>query len=122
MKRYPFNKAYGVTTSGKVFSYRRGIFLKEGDNGLGYKFVQIGRGNIVYVHRIVAQTFLDAPLKGFEVNHIDKNKSNNHLDNLELVTHSQNLLHHYNTPDPQERFNRFIDSGIDVDSALYALN
>lgn len=121
MKRYPLNKAYGVTTSGKVFSYRRGIFLKEADNGIGYKFVHIGRGNIVYVHRIVAQTFLGVKDEKFEVNHIDKNKANNHVSNLEVVTHSQNLYHHYNTPSPQERFNEYVNEGIDVDVALYAL-
>jgi len=119
MKRIPINTAYGITTSGQVFSYKRGRFMKQSSHNLGYRLV-ILKGRLWYVHRLMAITFLNAS-EVFEVNHIDKDKSNNCLDNLELVTHSQNLHHHYNTLDAQDRFNLYIDEGMDLDVALYAI-
>ena len=44
-------------------------------------------------HRLVAQIFLDNPENKPHVNHKDKNRSNNHISNLEWVTISENMLH-----------------------------
>jgi hypothetical protein len=44
-----------------------------------------------YVHRIVAENFIDAIPKGMQVNHIDGNRRNNRVDNLEIVSPSENL-------------------------------
>lgn len=93
--------------------------MKQSSHNLGYRLVNL-QGRLWYVHRLMAITFLNAS-EVFEVNHIDKDKSNNCLDNLELVTHSQNLHHHYNTLDAQDRFNLYIDEGMDLDVALYAI-
>jgi hypothetical protein len=64
------------------------------DNGIGYQ--QIGlrlnrRRYNVYIHRLVWETFKGDIPNGYEINHIDHNKRNNNLDNLELVSHSTNL-------------------------------
>jgi hypothetical protein len=54
----------------------------------------------VSIHRLVAHTFLETPTNYSElvVNHIDENKLNNHVDNLEWVTHSENSLHSLKRP------------------------
>ena len=45
------------------------------------------------VHRLVAMAFIGMPPDGMEINHKNGNKSDNRLDNLEYVTHSQNVVH-----------------------------
>lgn len=45
-----------------------------------------------WVHRLVASAFVDNPNNLNEVDHIDGNPSNNHVDNLRWVTHSENML------------------------------
>lgn len=44
-----------------------------------------------YIHRLVWEAFKSEIPNGYEINHIDHNKKNNNLSNLELVTHSENL-------------------------------
>lgn len=44
-----------------------------------------------YIHRLVAEAFLDNPLSLPEVDHIDRNRANNHLGNLRWVDHKENM-------------------------------
>jgi hypothetical protein len=46
-----------------------------------------------FVHRIVYLTFKDEINKSLEINHIDGNKKNNRLENLEAITHKENIAH-----------------------------
>lgn len=63
----------------------------------GYKRVGLPLGNGKYknlaVHRLVMDTFNPTSDKNLEINHIDCNKKNNCIDNLEWVTHRQNMEH-----------------------------
>jgi hypothetical protein len=54
-----------------------------------------GKAQHFFVHRLVAMTFLNKPEQCTEVNHRDKNRCNNHVDNLEWTTHEQNITHKY---------------------------
>lgn len=70
-----------------------------------------------YVHRLVAQAFIDNPDEKPEVNHIDSNPLNNTVKNLEWVTHSENMKH-ANKYGNRARFKRPVirDDGIKYDS------
>ena len=71
--------------------YRR---LKLATNQFGYKFVRlpdINGKHTLYIHRLVYRTFVDVIPSNMEINHIDHNKSNNSISNLELVSHSENV-------------------------------
>ena len=70
--------------------------LKRVLMGMGYIVVNPvidGKNVLMYVHQIVAVAFRGEPDYGLEVNHIDGNKLNNVLSNLEYVTHKRNMEH-----------------------------
>lgn len=76
--------------------YRHGMALTPHSNLRGYRFVTLSKAKerkIAYIHRLVAETFIDNPLLKNEVNHIDGNKNNNSFENLEWVTRSENCKH-----------------------------
>lgn len=69
-------------------------------NRNGYQCVRLGDGNgnikTLYIHRLVAAAFIGAIDEGMHINHKDGNKQNNNIDNLEIVTPRDNILHsHY---------------------------
>lgn len=87
-----FNQAYSVDIYGNI--YRGNKIIKSYNNGIGYFQVKLalnGKRYNKYIHRIVWETFVGEIPKGYEINHIDHDKSNNCLYNLELVTHSENI-------------------------------
>lgn len=90
---------YCITPCGKLFSLRVNSFM----NGwviYGYRKYSItfddGNQKEMFAHRLVAMAYLDNkdPTKTF-VNHIDGDKLNNAVDNLEWVTPSENNYHAY---------------------------
>lgn len=68
------------------------------DNGNGYKLIRLckkGKKQNKYIHRLVAEAFIPNPLNYKEVNHIDNNKANNNVNNLEWCTRSYNVKYSY---------------------------
>jgi len=98
------NDLYHVSTHGRVFSFRSKYkykarpmgLLKPHVHSLGYLCQTIWRGTEGYrpykIHRLVGLTFIENPGNKPEINHIDHNKANNHVSNLEWVTHKENIV------------------------------
>lgn len=73
-----------------------GVVLSQSTMPNGYKHVclrRCGKQHGFYVHRLVANAFLPNPANLAEVNHIDENKANNCVENLEWCDRSYNLKH-----------------------------
>lgn len=106
-KEYPFNKQYLVSNQGRI----KRLSHKNDNNGIiykekiiygslhedGYIFVSLptdkpGIYKQIPKHRIVADTWLsDSKFEGAVIDHIDGNKQNNSIENLEWVTQSENV-------------------------------
>lgn len=70
------------------------------NNRTGYPMVTLfkeGKPKHYLIHRLVALAFIPNPLNKPCINHIDGNKKNHSLSNLEWVTYSENGLHAYRT-------------------------
>ena len=83
---------YEITKDGKVFNKKWGRYVKPQPNGTGYLRVHIA-GKMYFVHRLVAMIYIPNPENLPQVNHIDGNKHNNCVDNLEWVSNRDNSLH-----------------------------
>lgn len=92
-----YERLYQVSTLGRVKSLnynktKKEKILSPGNNGNGYLFVTLyknGRKNL-FVHRLVAEAFLENPDNLPEVNHKDENKTNNSVSNLEFCSRKYN--------------------------------
>lgn len=84
---------YEVSTLGEVRNKKTGRILRQSLNRKdGYLRVGLD-GKHCYVHRLVADAFYDGDHECMDVNHIDGNKYNNELPNLEWNTRKENIDH-----------------------------
>lgn len=104
LKQYEFDRRYVCDKNGQVYKIKG---MKSGktlavtinpyltrDNYVEYVLVdKFNRKKHINAHRIVAGLFLKEVPGKFYVNHKDGNRQNNHVDNLEYVTHSENIKH-----------------------------
>ncbi|QDB70522.1 HNH homing endonuclease [Enterococcus phage Entf1] len=86
---------YQVSSLGRVKSFVRypeGVILVNQVMPNGYVRVRL-RGKAKYIHRLVAEAFIPNQSNKPQVNHIDEDKENNTLSNLEWATIKDNLNH-----------------------------
>lgn len=125
-----FNGAYQVSDEGQVRNAKSGIVLcqKYAGSNIYYPIVVLCNGSKKtrgdkpkyvrrYVHRLVASAFVPNPENKPEVNHIDSNPLNNAAQNLEWVTHTENMRHAYKDGKASKRKKKVIrDDGVVYES------
>ena len=108
-----YEENYKISSAGVVYtvshlakSVHGGVHMvpakkkKETVSKIGYPVVNLwkdGKGKLQFVHRLVAEAFLDNTRNLKYVNHKDGNKTNNNVSNLEWCTCSENVQHAYDT-------------------------
>ena len=84
---------YKVSEEGVVYSIKNNVPLKPLNNGNGYLKVNLWKNGKLYnkyIHRLVAEEFIPNPSSLKYVDHIDRDKSNNHVSNLRWVSAKEN--------------------------------
>lgn len=92
--RQYYNTNYLVSDCGQVWSNNHHKILKPGTNKPGYLYVCLridGKSSPRSIHRMVAETFIGKIDKGRVVDHIDRDKKNNKIGNLRIISHSENM-------------------------------
>jgi len=89
---------YEISSGGSIRNTKTGNVLKVSTNNYGYKLVCLSNKNkkqTGYIHRLVAEAFINTTLdtRASVVNHIDGDKTNNTIQNLEWATYSDNAFH-----------------------------
>ena len=90
---------YSVNRDGQIRNDKTGKILKPFGSRGKYLGVGLGRAGYRRVHRIVAETFIPNPENKPQVNHIDGDKANNRVENLEWCTLSENQRHRFDVLD-----------------------
>lgn len=91
---------YEITENGVIRNKETKQIRKQYLNKDGYYTIGLSKGNqikTVQVHRLIAKTYLERSENATEVDHIDKNRTNNCLENLRWVTHNENMKNQNNS-------------------------
>lgn len=85
---------YAVSSFGRIFDLKNKKYMKQNDNGAGYKNVPLmgpkSKLRIRYVHRLVAIAFIENPFNLPQVGHGDHDRANNKLSNLKWTNQKDN--------------------------------
>lgn len=92
-KESVYDKNYIITIDGCVYSKKSNKFLIPGTDASGIKTVCINNKNF-YIHRLVAECYLENKNNCPIVNHKNLDKGDNRLSNLEWCTYSDNMKHY----------------------------
>jgi hypothetical protein len=100
---------YMVSNSGRIWSKKRNKFLSQKKNRYGYLMIRLyknGDDDTLTVHRLVAKAFLPNPEGYEEVHHINEQKTDNRVENLEWCSRQYNTefsqAGHYVLYDPSD--------------------
>ena len=93
-----FSRYQCFPSIGKIWDKKKKEFVKGSENGRGYIIVNLqndeGIWKTMCYHRAILMSYMGEGIPvGYEVNHIDEDKTNNQIKNLNLMTHRENCNH-----------------------------
>ena len=115
------NKGFVISLVGKFHL----LHTRKDKNGYIQYYIRdinTGKRRDYKAHRLVAEAFIDNPSNYKCVNHIDGNKINNHIENLEWCTHLQNNIHAYKNGLNKSKKRQCTINGINYESITEAAN
>ena len=83
-----------IVSFGKQKRLSKGKILIQNTAGSNYNHIKLSKNNIVkrkYIHRLVCEAFIPNTENKPEINHINENKRDNRVENLEWVTKKENM-------------------------------
>ena len=83
-----------VSSHGRIITKRKGVH--RGCQCKGYLVVRYNSRSL-YIHRLIAETFIPNPENKPEVNHKNGDRADNRVENLEWATHKENIQHAVDT-------------------------
>lgn len=93
---------YGITSCGRVWSFKTNKFLTSYRNKKGYLKVRISTSRTnqknVYIHRLVALAYIPNPDGLDTVDHIDEDKNHNYVNNLRWLSRGENKSRSWSKP------------------------
>lgn len=87
---------YQVSNLGRVTRVTTNRILKSSKHVSGYLMVNLSKNSVTShqrIHRLVAQAFIPNPENKPDINHVDEDKTNNNVNNLEWSTRKENCNH-----------------------------
>ena len=126
-----FEGIYGVTRSGQVYSFKNGKFLLL-DEWNGYLKVDLYKDKERYrkrINRLVAETYIPVPsnlkhlpVEKLTVDHINNNKKDNTVQNLQWLTRGDNLRKSRNKPVAMDNIPLIFSSQSEATQFIYGNN
>lgn len=107
---------FQISNFGRLKNVKNGYIRKSTNKKGGYFSVVLtdSNGNDIHtrIHRLVAQAFIGEIPKGYQVHHIDGNKQNNRIDNLEILSPSEHarksMIQNPNRTKGMNYYNQFV--------------
>ena len=85
---------YAIEEDGRIWSYISQKYLKPYQNHNNYYVVDLYKdkvGKTTLIHRLLAEAFIPNPENKPYIDHIDRDRTNNSINNLKWVTHKENM-------------------------------